>query len=62
MDEAPHTPNLPHLAVFLGRLGRFSWTLHNMVAHPLSELLHLGGFRCAADWLHDATVPAPNRE
>lgn len=60
MDETPHhTPGLPRLAVLLKR---FSWTLHNMVAHPLSEILKLGGFRRAADWVHDATVPEPDRE
>lgn len=42
----------------LGKLPeRFQWTLHNMVAHPISEVLYQVGL---VDWgnrLHDATVP-----
>ena len=46
----------------LSKLGPFSWTLHNVVAHPLSELVHLLGlgtapFERAARWIHDVTVP-----
>ena len=43
---------------FLSNLGRFKWTLHNVVAHPLSELLYLVGFEKASNWVHDTTVPA----
>lgn len=43
------------------------WSLHNLVAHPLSELLHLTGV--ALEWaggelrrmsvrVHDETIPA----
>ena len=42
---------------FLSKLGPFKWSLHNIVAHPLSELMHLAGFARASDWIHDATVP-----
>jgi hypothetical protein len=41
----------------LARLGRFSWTLHNVVAHPLSELLYLLGYERLSNRLHDMTVP-----
>lgn len=46
---------LPHL---LGKLPeRWQWTLHNVVAHPLSELLYQVGLREWSDRLHDLTVP-----
>jgi hypothetical protein len=42
----------------LGRLPeRFKWTLHNLVAHPLSEVAYQAGLRRLSDWIHDATVP-----
>lgn len=37
--------------------GRFDWTLHNVVAHPLSEVLWQLGFVRLSDWLHDVTIP-----
>lgn len=43
----------------LGRLPeRWRWTLHNVIAHPVSELLWQLGAVALADRLHDATVPA----
>lgn len=41
----------------LSRLGPFKWSLHNVVAHPISELLYLAGFKHISDWIHDVTVP-----
>ncbi|MDB4930532.1 MAG: hypothetical protein JWM10_3016 [Myxococcaceae bacterium] len=43
----------------LARLpSRWRWALHNLVGHPLSELLfQLGAWRLA-DAVHDATAPA----
>lgn len=42
----------------LGRLPpRFRWTLHNLVAHPLSEVLFQLGLVDASNRVHDATVP-----
>lgn len=42
----------------LGKLPkRFQWTLHNLVAHPLSEVLFQFGLGKLGDRLHDATVP-----
>ena len=42
----------------LGRLPeRFQWTAHNLVAHPLSELLFQVGLRQWSDAVHDRTVP-----
>ena len=39
------------------RLGRFQWTLHNCVAHPLSEILFLVGYEDLGNRIHDATIP-----
>ena len=41
----------------LSKLGPFKWTLHNMVAHPLSELVYLAGFEQISNWMHDITIP-----
>lgn len=47
--------SLPHL---LGRLPpRFQWTLHNIVAHPLSEILFQLGLREWSELVHDGTMP-----
>ncbi len=37
---------------------RWQWTLHNLVAHPLSELLYQIGLGNLGNRLHDWTVPA----
>jgi len=43
---------------FLARLpDRFKMTLHNVVGHPVSELLGLFGFTEAAAAVHDRTLP-----
>jgi len=36
---------------------RFRWTIHNVIAHPLSEVLFQLGYEAAGNALHDATVP-----
>jgi hypothetical protein len=36
---------------------RFRWTLHNMIAHPLSEVAYQLGFYAASESIHDATLP-----
>lgn len=33
------------------------WALHNLVAHPVSEVAWWLRLRRFGDWLHDATVP-----
>ena len=35
----------------------FRWSIHNLLAHPLSEIAYLVGLRKLSDWLHDASVP-----
>ena len=43
---------------FVTRLpSRFQWTIHNVVAHPLSELLYQLGFEDWGNRIHDETVP-----
>lgn len=36
---------------------RFQWTAHNLIAHPLSEVLFQVGLRKLSDKVHDITVP-----
>lgn len=40
---------------------RFRWSLHNLVGHPLSEILFLAGLPRLADEVHDRTVPTAKR-
>lgn len=40
---------------------RLRWVPHNVISHPLSELLFQFGFSRAADWVHDSTVPSHER-
>ena len=42
---------------FFSKLGRFNYTIHNMVAHPIMEILHLVGLSEWGDKIHDATLP-----
>ena len=42
------TPQLPE---------RFRWTVHNLFAHPLSELLFQVGLGDLGNRLHDWTIP-----
>jgi len=50
--------NHDHLRCLLTALPvRFRWTLHNVVAHPLMELLYQLGFKGASNCVHDATAP-----
>lgn len=43
---------------FLSKLGPFKWSLHNIVAHPLSEIVYLfTASDRASNWIHDITVP-----
>jgi len=36
---------------------KFWWAIHNLFAHPLSEVFRLIGLRRAAVLIHDETVP-----
>ena len=37
---------------------RFKWTIHNIVAHPLSEILFQLGLEKASNAIHDCTTPS----
>ena len=41
----------------LKRLGRFKYSIHNIIAHPMSEILFQTGFEDAGNWVHDVTLP-----
>jgi hypothetical protein len=43
--------------MILSKLGRFKWSIHNLIAHPLSELIYLLGFEQTSNWIHDITIP-----
>lgn len=46
------------LSKFLGKIPeRFQWTLHNLVAHPLSEILYQIGLVDLSNQIHDKTIP-----
>lgn len=36
---------------------RYRWSLHNLVAHPLSEIVHLIGYTDLGNKIHDCTIP-----
>jgi hypothetical protein len=40
---------------------RFQWTIHNLVAHPLGEVLYQLGFDNLSKRIHDSTVPLPGK-
>lgn len=59
MDEDTTNPRGDLLPDLLARLPpRFRWSVHNLIAHPLSEVLYQCGYEDAGNRLHDATVPA----
>lgn len=41
------------------RWAKNAWAFHNLVAHPLMQLMVWLGFKRAAIRLHDVTVPKP---
>ena len=45
----------------LAKLGRYKWALHNMVAHPLSEVFYLLGYERLGNKIHDITIPYHQR-
>lgn len=36
---------------------QFWWAIHNIAAHPLSEILYWIGLHAWGEWIHDKTVP-----
>ena len=53
--QAPSKPRVTRLIDSLPQ--RFRWTPHNLIAHPLSEVLFQLGFEELGNKLHDITVP-----
>jgi hypothetical protein len=59
-DAAPKFPASPKprlLRLIDSLPQRFRWTPHNLIAHPLSEVLFQLGFEELGNKLHDITVP-----
>lgn len=47
-----------HVKKILAALpARYRWTVHNIVGHPVAEVLKQLGLVRAADWVHDETAP-----
>jgi len=36
---------------------KFRYTIHNLIGHPIMELLHLIGCERLSVWVHDVTLP-----
>lgn len=36
---------------------KYSYTIHNLIAHPLMEILHLMGMTELGNKIHDYTLP-----
>ena len=43
-------------------MNRFKYTIHNIIAHPLMEILHLIGFTELGNKIHDLTLPKEDKE
>lgn len=41
------------------RFASHAWTLHNLIGHPLMQILAFAHCYKAAMWMHDATTPKP---
>ncbi len=39
------------------RFPAFWWGIHNLIAHPVSEILYWFGLERAGSYLHDETIP-----
>jgi hypothetical protein len=49
---------ITELPYILGRLPtRWRWTLHNLLGHPISEILFQLGFHNTSELVHDCTIP-----
>ena len=56
-DFDQHTQELTGSNVLNKLPERFRWTIHNVIAHPLSEVLFQVGMEKASDWVHDVSIP-----
>lgn len=41
---------------------KFNYTIHNLIAHPLMEILHLLGFTELGNRIHDKTLPKEEKD
>jgi len=41
---------------------KFAYTIHNLIAHPLMEILHLLGMTEIGNKIHDYTLPRNHEE
>lgn len=41
---------------------KYNYTIHNIFAHPLMEILHILGFTELGNKIHDATLPKEDRD
>jgi hypothetical protein len=48
------------IQLFLSKLGRFKWTVHNCIGHPFMEIFYLLGLDKLAEEAHDITIPKEN--
>jgi hypothetical protein len=48
------------LPKLFSKLGRFSYTVHNTIGHPIAEIFWILGFHKVGDYIHDITVPNPD--
>jgi hypothetical protein len=39
---------------------KFWWAIHNIIGHPMMEILYWIGLRKLSRWIHDETVPKYN--
>ena len=50
------------MKTFLSKLGAFNYTVHNLIAHPLMEILHLIGLTELGNKVHDMTLPTIHQQ
>lgn len=57
--SSPTAPLAPMSLPFLLSLlpVRFRWALHNLIAHPLSEVIYQFGLEDLGNTIHDITIP-----
>ena len=60
MVTSPSYRILSRLPRLLAQLpDRFQWTVHNVLAHPISEVLFQVGFQELSEQVHDLSAPEP---
>jgi len=40
---------------------KYQYSIHNLIAHPMMEVLHLCGYTELGNKIHDATLPSINK-